>query len=168
MGVKVERAWLVKSEPSVFSFADLLTSPGGTTAWDGVRNHQARNFMRDAMRVGDPVLFHHSNADPPAVVGLARVASAPYPDPSQFDARSPYHDPTSDRSDPRWILVDVQAVAALPTPVTLPMMRADPILAPFDLPLLRRGNRLSVMPVPPGAWARILALGGVTAHPDGW
>jgi len=152
------RAWLVKSEPEVFGFADLMRAPGRTTPWDGVRNYQARNYMRDEMRVGDVVLFYHSNAEPPGVAGLAEVASPPYPDPSQFDARSAYHDPGSDRSAPRWWLVDVRAKAPLPRLVTLAELRADPVLAALDLPLLRRGNRLSVMPIPAAAVDRILAL----------
>jgi predicted RNA-binding protein with PUA-like domain len=167
MGVTPERAWLVKSEPDVFSFADLQAAPAATTPWDGVRNHQARNFMRDAMRVGDPVLFYHSNAAPPAVVGVARVASAPYPDASQFDPASRYYDPTSDPRAPRWVLVDIAAVAAIPQ-VTLATLRDDPLLAALDLALLRRANRLSVMPIPGAAFVRILALAGVTSEEVGW
>jgi len=152
------RAWLVKSEPDVFSFDDLMRAPGRTTRWDGVRNFQARNFMRDDMRVGDVVLFYHSNAAPPGVAGLAEVASEPYPDPTQFDPDSSYHDPSSERSAPRWWLVDVRAIAPLPRLVTLAELRADPVLAGLDLPLLRRANRLSVMPIPGAAVARIEAL----------
>lgn len=160
-----ERAWLVKSEPDVFGFDHLWRAPGRTTPWDGVRNYQARNYMRDAMAIGDPVLFYHSNASPPGVVGLAEVASAPYPDASQFDPASKYHDPTSDPAAPRWVLVDVRAVAPLPRLVALDELRADPELAALDLPLLRRGNRLSVMPIPPAALARIVALAEAPA-PD--
>ena len=152
------RAWLVKSEPDVFGFDDLWRAPDRTTPWDGVRNYQARNFMRDDMRVGDPVLFYHSNSKPPGVVGWAEVASAPYPDPSQFDPASPYFDPTSTREAPRWILVDVRAVAPLPRLVALDELRSDPLLAALDLPLLRRANRLSVMPMPPEAVERVRAL----------
>jgi predicted RNA-binding protein with PUA-like domain len=154
------RAWLVKSEPDAFSFDDLMRAPGRTTRWDGVRNYQARNYMRDEMRVGDVVLFYHSNASPPGVAGLAEVASEPYPDPSQFDPASPYHDPTSDRSSPRWWLVDVRATAPLPRLVTLNELRADPVIAGLDLPLLRRANRLSVMPLPAAAVDRIVVLAG--------
>ena len=152
------RAWLVKSEPDVFGFADLMRAPGRTTPWDGVRNYQARNSMRDDMRVGDVVLFYHSNANPPGVAGLAEVASEPYPDPTQFDAASDYHDPASDRSAPRWWLVDVRATRPMARLVTLAEMREDPVLAGLDLPLLRRANRLSVMPLPAAAVARIVAL----------
>jgi predicted RNA-binding protein with PUA-like domain len=157
---ETSRAWLVKSEPDVFSFDDLMRAPGRTTRWDGVRNYQARNFMRDEMRVGDAVLFYHSNASPPGVAGLAEIASEPYPDPSQFDPASAYHDPTSDRSSPRWWLVDVRAIAPLPRLVTLSELRADPVIAGLDLPLLRRANRLSVMPMPGAAVDRIVALAG--------
>lgn len=152
------RAWLVKSEPDVFGFADLMRAPGRTTPWEGVRNYQARNYLRDGMRVGDAVLFYHSNADPPGVAGLAEVASEPYPDPTQFDPSSAYHDPGSDRAAPRWWLVDVRARAPLARLVTLAELRADPVLAGLDLPLLRRGNRLSVMPIPAEAVDRIVAL----------
>ncbi|MFN2322809.1 MAG: EVE domain-containing protein [Trueperaceae bacterium] len=152
------RAWLVKSEPDVFGFDDLWRAPERTTPWDGVRNYQARNFMRDGMRVGDAVLFYHSNATPPGVVGLAEVASAPYPDPSQFDPESPYFDPTSTREAPRWMLVDIKAIAPLPRLVPLDELRADPRLAALDLPLVRRGNRLSVMPMPAAAVDRVREL----------
>jgi predicted RNA-binding protein with PUA-like domain len=161
MGVKKQtdaRAWLVKSEPDAFGFDDLWRAPGRTTPWEGVRNYQARNYMRDEMRVGDVVLFYHSNATPPGVVGLAEVASTPYPDPSQFDAASPYFDAASTREAPRWMLVDVRAVAPLPRLVALAELRDDATLAALDLPLLRRGNRLSVMPMPPQAVDRVRAL----------
>jgi predicted RNA-binding protein with PUA-like domain len=157
-GVNQARAWLVKSEPDVFGFEDLWRAPERTTPWDGVRNYQARNYMRDAMRVGDVVLFYHSNATPPGVVGLAEVASAPYPDPSQFDPASPYFDPASTHEAPRWVLVDVRAVAPLPRLVPLDELRGDPVLAALDLPLLRRGNRLSVLPMPLEAVERVRAL----------
>jgi len=156
--VGVTRAWLVKSEPDVFGFDDLMRAEGRTTPWDGVRNYQARNYLRDDMRVGDVVLFYHSNADPPGVAGLAEVASEAYPDPTQFDAGSDHHDAGSDRSAPRWWLVDVRATRPLRRLVTLAEMRDDPVLAGLDLPLLRRGNRLSVMPIPVAAIARIVAL----------
>jgi len=137
------RCWLVKSEPDCYSFDELVAD--GRTAWEGVRNYQARNFMRDEMRPGDPVLFYHSSTATPAVVGLARVASEPYPDATQFDPASEYYDPKATSAAPRWYLVDIEPVRALPRPVTLPEMRSDPRLA--SMPLLARGNRLSVMPV---------------------
>ncbi len=150
------RCWLLKSEPGTFSFDDLLATPGRTTAWDGVRNYQARNFMRDQMRPGDPVLFYHSNATPPGVVGLAEVASEPYPDPSQFDPASPYYDATSSREAPRWQLVDVRAVRALPCMVSLAAIKAHPELRGMEV--ARRGSRLSITPVDPAHLERILAL----------
>jgi predicted RNA-binding protein with PUA-like domain len=151
------RHWLVKSEPHVFSFDDLWRAPKRTTAWDGVRNAQARNSMRDAMRVGDGVLFYHSSCDEPAVVGVCEVASAPYPDPTQFDPDSPYFDGTSDAADPRWILVDVRARARLVRPVTLVALKADPRLAGFGV--VQKGSRLSVMPVMEAHWRVVLELG---------
>ena len=149
--------WLMKSEPSEVSVDDALAAPDATVAWTGVRNYQARNFMRDAMRVGDGVLFYHSSCAEPGIVGIARVASAPYPDPTQFDPQSPYYDPGSKRDAPRWQLVDVQVLRKIPT-ITLPQLRAKPELA--DMLVLKKGNRLSITPVEPGHWKAILALGG--------
>lgn len=151
--------WLVKSEPDAFSFDDLLAAPNRTTMWDGVRNYQARNFMRDAMRVGDGVLFYHSNTKPPGVAGLCEVASEPYPDPTQFDPRDAHFDPKSKREDPRWWLVDLRAVEALPHYVTLEELRASKALA--GLAILQRGNRLSVTPVTAAEWRAIRKLGGL-------
>jgi predicted RNA-binding protein with PUA-like domain len=148
------RTWLMKSEPDVYGYDDLERD--GRTPWDGIRNYQARNFMRDEMRVGDRVLFYHSNTQPPGVVGLAEVVSEPYPDPTQFDPDSGYHDPKATREQPRWVLVDVAPVRRLPRLVTLAEMKDDPALA--ELPLVRRGNRLSVMPVGDAEAERILAL----------
>jgi predicted RNA-binding protein with PUA-like domain len=139
------RCWLVKTEPSTFSFDDLMAADDATTGWDGVRNYQARNFMRDEMRVGDRVLVYHSSVDPAGVVGLAEVASEPRPDPSQFDPSSPYADPASPRHDPRWLLVDVRGLERLPRMVTLAEIKAHPELQ--GMTVARRGNRLSVMPL---------------------
>lgn len=152
------RAWLVKTEPDTFGFDDLWRAAHRTTPWDGVRNYQARNFLRDDMRIGDTVVVYHSNAQPPGAVGLAEVASAPYPDASQFDTDSPYHDPASAPDAPRWWSVDVRATERLPRLVPLAEMRDDPVLAGLDLALLRRGNRLSVMPLPAAALDRIVEL----------
>jgi predicted RNA-binding protein with PUA-like domain len=149
--------WLMKSEPSEVSVDDALAAPDATVAWTGVRNYQARNFMRDAMRVGDGVLFYHSSCAEPGIAGIARVVSAPYPDPTQFDPQSPYYDPASKRDAPRWQLVDVQVLRKIPT-ITLPQLRAKPELA--DMLVLKKGNRLSITPVEPGHWKTILALGG--------
>jgi predicted RNA-binding protein with PUA-like domain len=158
-GAGPRRYWLVKSEPGTFSFDDLWTSPKRRTGWEGVRNHQARNFMRDAMQVGDGVLFYHSSADPTGIAGLARVASEPYPDPTQFDARSPAYDARSTRAQPTWIQVDLEATRRLPRVLTLEELRREPRLA--SLQVLRRGQRLSVMPVTADEWERVLALAGV-------
>jgi len=141
--------WLMKSEPEECSIDDALAAPGSVVPWVGVRNYQARNFMRDRMRPGDGVLFWHSGCEPPGIAGLAEVASAPYPDPTQFDPESPYHDPAARSDAPRWFLVDVRALRRVPlfTPTAL---RAHPELA--DLTVLRRGNRLSITPVDEAQW----------------
>lgn len=151
--------WLMKSEPDVFGWADLERAKRRTAPWDGVRNYQARNFMRDTMKVGDRVLFYHSSCAEPGVVGIAEVASAPRPDPTQWDADSPGYDSGSKRASPRWWLVDVCARVALPKPVTLAQMRAAPALA--DMLVLRRGQRLSIQPVTPAEYAEICRLGGL-------
>jgi predicted RNA-binding protein with PUA-like domain len=145
--------WLMKSEPDEVSVDDALAAPGATVPWTGVRNYQARNFMRDAMRVGDGVLFYHSSCAEPGIVGIARVASQPYPDPTQFDPKSPYHDPASKREEPRWQLVDVQVLRKTRN-LTLPELRADPALQ--DLLVLKKGNRLSITPVEAKHWKHIL------------
>jgi predicted RNA-binding protein with PUA-like domain len=151
--------WLVKSEPESFSFDDLLRAPRRTTGWDGVRNYQARNFLRDGLRKGDQVLFYHSNAKPPAVVGLCEVTREAYPDPSQFDPASAYFDPASKADDPRWLMVDLRAIQAFVEPVGLSALRANPHLA--GLPLLQRGQRLSVMPIAGAHFREILRMGGL-------
>ena len=134
--------WLIKSEPEAYSIDDLERD--GTEHWDGIRNYQARNIMRDEMSIGDRVLFHHSNAKPPGVVGIAEVASEPYPDHTQFDPKSRYFDEKSDPDDPRWIMVDMKFVEKLPRMVGLPELRQHSALA--DMALLNR-SRLSVQPV---------------------
>ena len=145
--------WLMKSEPDEFSVDDLVKAPRKTTAWFGVRNYQARNFMRDHMRVGDGVLFYHSSCPEPGIAGIAQVASAPYPDATQFDSRSEYYDAASKREAPRWMLVDVKLVKKTPL-LPLEEMRAMPALA--DMVTLRRGNRLSITPVTAAEWKAIL------------
>ena len=146
--------WLLKSEPDAYSIDDLERD--GREMWDGVRNYQARNMMRDDMRVGDEVFFYHSNCAEPGIVGIARVASEPYPDPTQFDPDSGYYDPKSDRDEPRWCLVDVEFVRKLQRTITLSELKAHPELD--DMILTRRGNRLSVMPVDDAHWDTILAM----------
>lgn len=145
----------MKSEPDEFSIDDLVRAPKKTTPWFGVRSYQARNFMRDSMRVGDGVLFYHSSCEVPGIAGLARVSSGPYPDESQFDRKSPYHDPKSTRENPRWVLVDVKLVKKTRL-VSLGELRGRPDLA--DMVVLRRGNRLSITPVTPDEWAIVTML----------
>jgi predicted RNA-binding protein with PUA-like domain len=149
------RYWLMKSEPDEVSIDDALAAPGRIVPWTGVRNYQARNFMRDAMHVGDGVLFYHSGCAVPGIAGIAEVASAAYPDPTQFDAASPYHDPKSTLETPRWQLVDVRALRKTRL-LPLAALRADPALA--GLMLLQRGSRLSITPVAAADWHHILGL----------
>ncbi|HKT26962.1 EVE domain-containing protein [Dyella sp.] len=146
--------WLMKSEPDTFSIDDLKRKK--REAWDGVRNYQARNFMRDDMRVGDGVFFYHSNCAEPGIAGLAEVASDAYPDPSQFDPKSKYFDAASSRDNPRWMLVDVKFVKKLKRVITLDELKNHPKLG--GMTLLRKGNRLSVMPVDAAEWKYILGL----------
>ena len=141
--------WLMKSEPDECSIDDVLAAPGRKTAWSGVRNYQARNFMRDGMKVGDGVLFYHSSCEVPGIAGLAEVASAPYPDASQFDRKSPYYDPKSKKEAPRWINVDVRAVKKTRL-IPLAEIREHKALA--KMVLLRPGNRLSITPVTAAEW----------------
>ena len=148
--------WLFKSEPETYSFSDLLAEPDRTTGWDGVRNYQARNFLRDSIKVGDEVLFYHSSANPPCIAGVARVVRAGHPDSTAFDPKSNHHDPKSDPADPTWYQVAIQAVKALDPPLGLPRLKEIPELA--NMELLRKGSRLSVQPVTAGEWKAIMAL----------
>jgi len=154
--VRPTRYWLMKSEPDECSIDDALAAPCATVAWTGVRNYQARNFMRDGMQVGDGVLFYHSSCAKPGIAGVARVASATRADPTQFDPGSPYHDPKSQLSTPRWLLLDVQALRKT-RPIGLAELRAHPELA--GLQILQRGNRLSITPVDEAHWNAIMRLG---------
>ena len=148
------KCWLMKSEPGSFSIDDLARD--GKTAWEGVRNYQARNFMRDEMRLGDPVLFYHSNADPTGVAGLARVASASYPDRSALDPKSRYYDEKASEDDPRWFLVDIEYVETFPRVVTLDELRRTPGLEKM---LLINKSRLSVQPVTRAEYDIVVRLG---------
>lgn len=139
----------MKSEPDEVSIDDALKAPNQTIAWTGVRNYQARNFMRDQMRIGDGILFYHSSCAQPGIAGIAEVASQPYPDPTQFDPHSKYYDPKSTQEQPRWMLVDVRALKKIPL-LALPALRTEPALA--ELQILKRGNRLSITPVTPAEW----------------
>ncbi len=149
--------WLMKSEPDAFGIEDLKSRPDQTEPWDGVRNYQARNFMRDAMQVGDPVFFYHSNCKVPGIVGIAEVASEPYPDPTQFDPDSKYYDPRSDPDDPRWILIDVKFRRDLDRVLSLAEIK-EHAEALGDFALVRKGNRLSIMPLTKQQWNYLLEL----------
>lgn len=146
--------WLMKSEPDAFSIDDLKQVR--VEPWDGIRNYQARNFMRDSMSVGDKIFFYHSNCADPGIVGIMKVASKPYPDPTAFDPDSSYHDPKSNPDNPRWVLVDVRYVKKLKKPITLQAMKEMPELD--GMQLLKKGNRLSVMPVEKKHWDFINSL----------
>ena len=147
--------WLLKSEPSTFSIADLARSPKRTTCWEGVRNYQARNFLR-SMAVGDLAFFYHSNADPPAIVGIVEVVKAAYPDSFAWRPGSRYFDEKSSKRNPRWVMVDVRLNAVLQTPISLESLRGVRGLEKMEL--LRRGSRLSVQPVRASEWRIILQL----------
>lgn len=151
------RYWLVKSEPDAFSFDDLLASPRRTTHWDGVRNYQARNTLRDDMKKGDLVLFYHSSTDPMAVVGVAEVVREGYPDHTAFDPLDSHYDPKSKRELPTWYMVDLKAVRKFSRPVTLAELRATKGLG--QMALLQKGSRLSVQPVREAEFRIVEALG---------
>ena len=152
---KPRRYWLMKSEPDAFSIDDLARV--GTEPWNGVRNYQARNHMRQ-MQVGDGVLFYHSSCEVPGIVGLATVASEAYPDPTQFDPKSDYHDPKSTREDPRWSLVDVRFERKLRRAIPLEEIKRHAEALGEDFALVRRGSRLSVLPVTAAQWKLLLSL----------
>jgi len=154
MSPRERHYWLMKSEPDAFSIDDLKRKK--QEAWDGVRNYQARNYMRDGMRVGDKVFFYHSNCAEPGIVGIATVATDAYPDPSQFDPKSKYFDPGSSRDNPRWLLVDVKFARKLKRTITLKELQADAALD--GMVLVRKGSRLSVQPVEAEQWEHILGL----------
>lgn len=147
--------WLMKSEPDVFGIDDLKRAPDGTDHWDGVRNYQARNYMRE-MKKGDEVLFYHSNCKEPGVAGLATVAREAYPDHTAFDPEDPHYDPKSDPDKPRWFMVDVRYRRKLKRVITLTELKQYRTLK--DMPLVRRGNRLSIMPVTKKQWDFIMGL----------
>jgi predicted RNA-binding protein with PUA-like domain len=151
------RYWLFKSEPDVFSWDDLWAAPKRTTSWEGVRNYQARNLLRDDMKRGDGVLFYHSNAKPQVIMGTAKVVREGYPDSAQFDPSSKYYDPDAQPEAPRWFMVDIQAVRAFKRPLSLPELKAMPELE--GLMLIQRGARLSVQPVSEAHWERLTQLG---------
>lgn len=150
--------WLFKSDAGCYSFDDLCREPGRTTGWDGVRNFQARNFLRDQVRKGDQVFFYHSSADPPAIAGIARVVKAAHPDPTAFDPKAQHYDPRSDPEGPIWFQVAIQAIKAIEPPLGLSRLRTVPALAKMEL--LRKGSRLSIQPVTQSEWNAILDLAG--------
>ena len=150
-----ERYWLFKSEPSAYSFSDLMGEPDQTAEWDGVRNYQARNFLRDEVKEGDGVLFYHSNASPPSVVGTAVVVREGYPDFTAWDPSSDHPDPKSTPENPRWFMVDIKGLEALPNEVTLAQIRANPALQ--DISLFKR-PRISIHPITQQEWDTILAM----------
>ena len=150
--------WLMKSEPSTFSIDDLAGSPRKTTHWDGVRNFQARNFMRDEMRRGDLAFFYHSNCEEPGIVGIVKVVKTGYPDFTAFDPADKHYDPASDPAKPRWYMVDVQFQRKLEHAITLAALREHAARGLKGLALLRRGNRLSITPVSAAHWKFILRL----------
>jgi len=149
--------WLMKSEPECFSIDTLKACPKSTDMWDGVRNYQARNLMRDEMKQGDEVFFYHSNAGKETgIAGLAKIASKPYPDPTQFDPKSQYYDPKSSEENPRWILVDVKYVKKFKHTITLEQLKNNPKLK--DMKVVQRGQRLSVQPVEEKEWKEVMAM----------
>ncbi|MGE3540508.1 MAG: EVE domain-containing protein [Candidatus Tectimicrobiota bacterium] len=150
-----KRYWLMKSEPNVYSIADLKRE--GATCWDGVRNYQARNFMRDDMKLGDEVLFYHSNTDPMGVYGIAKIVREAYPDHTAFDPTDKHYDPKSDAANPTWMMVDVGYVGTFIEPVTLATLKQTPGLE--KMAVVQRGSRLSVQPVTPEEWAVVMQLG---------
>jgi predicted RNA-binding protein with PUA-like domain len=158
---KSARFWLFKSEPSEFSIDDLQQAKNQTTHWDGVRNYQARNLLRDEIKVGDRVLFYHSSTDPNAIVGVARVVREGYPDHTALDPKNPHYDPKASAHDPRWFMVDIQLERIFERPVTLAELRQ--VAALKEMELLRRGSRLSVQPVRATEFQRILKMAGLDA-----
>ena len=149
--------WLFKSEPDTFGIDDLAAQPSRTDHWDGVRNYQARNFMRDRMRVGDLGFFYHSNTKEPGIVGIVEIAREAYPDHTAFDPGDPHYDRKSDPNNPRWYMVDVRLVRKLDRKITLNELK-ERAADLGDLPLVKKGNRLSIMPVSEDVWNHILSL----------
>jgi predicted RNA-binding protein with PUA-like domain len=150
--------WLLKTEPDSFGIDDLGRAPRQTTAWDGVRNYQARNMLRDQMQRGDQAFLYHSSCETPGITGIAEVVKAGYPDPTAFDAKHHHHDPDSDPKNPRWYLVDVKLVRKFPRVITLGELREHAKQELSGMVLLRPGNRLSVMPITAAHWKFITSM----------
>ncbi len=159
MPKRTPRYWLFKSEPTTYSFANLMAEKGRRTHWDGVRNFQARNLLRDEIKTGDGVLFYHSSTQPMAIVGIAKVVKNGYPDHTAFDPKDKHYDPKSDPENPSWYMVDIAGVKALPEPLTRDRLKDSKALA--KMMLLRRGARLSVQPVTAAEWRAVMKLAGV-------
>lgn len=155
--------WLFKSEPEAYSIADLAREPTKTTFWDGVRNYQARNFLRDTIRLGDRVLFYHSNADPMAIVGTAEVVKTGYPDHTAFDPKDHHYDPKSNPDEPTWFMVDVRLLQVFPKPVTRDELKACADLS--EMMVIRQGARLSIQPVTADEWRTVHQIAGVKDKP---
>jgi predicted RNA-binding protein with PUA-like domain len=153
------RYWLMKSEPDCFSLTDLKNRPGGVEPWDGVRNYQARNLLRDEIKTGDGVLFYHSNIPEPAIVGIARVVKDGYPDHTALDPTTAHFDPRATEQDPVWYMVDIQYLATLPVPLTREDLRTHPLLS--GMAVLKKGNRLSVQPVTAEQWRAVIDRAGL-------
>ena len=153
------RYWLFKSEPTAYSFADLMAEANQTAEWDGVRNYQVRNFMRDDMKVGDRILFYHSTAKPLAVVGVARIVGESYPDSTAFDPAEKHYDPKSKPDSPAWLMVDIQGEREFDRPVTLQEIKENPKLE--SMLLVKKGMRLSIQPVTQEEWDEVIALGTI-------
>ena len=156
---KNRRYWLMKSEPSAFSLADLKNAENQTTSWDGVRNYQARNLMRDEIKAGDGVLFYHSNIPSPVIVGIAEVVREGHPDETAMDLKSDHYDPRASRDNPVWYMVDIRYKADLPAPLTRNDLQQHPVLSQMDV--LKKGNRLSVQPVTEQQWQAIMKLADI-------
>jgi len=153
---KTKQYWLFKSEPNTFSIEDLERSPKKITCWDGVRNYQARNFLRDSIKLGDGILFYHSNADPPAIAGIAEVVKKGYVDHTAFAPHDPHYDPKSDAKNPTWYMVDIKHVKTFSDPVTLMTLKS--VKALKNMVLLQKGSRLSVQPVTTQQWDAIVQI----------
>ncbi|GHC51279.1 EVE domain-containing protein [Roseibacillus persicicus] len=156
--------WLIKSEPDVFGIEEMKAA--GTEPWDGIRNYQARNFMRDEMEIGDLALFYHSNTKPPGVAGVVKVASKCYPDPTQFDKKSKYYDEKSKEDNPRWLLVDFEFVCEMPKYVSLDELKSEAEGKLEGMLTLRKGNRLSVMPLEKKHFTVVCKMGGIQKVTD--
>jgi predicted RNA-binding protein with PUA-like domain len=159
VAMRKRKYWLMKTEPSCFSIDDLKAAPGGVTAWDGVRNYQARNLLRDEIKVGDGVLFYHSNIKEPAIVGIAEVVASGAPDETAMDPHAEHYDPKAGPDNPIWYKVDVAFRADLKKPLTRDMLRVHPDLT--DMDVLKKGNRLSVQPVTEKQWRAVIKTGGL-------